>query len=90
MAATLKRGATLCYLHERRGGGAVPLAAAALRELGLAAVVLDLSRPGLPDAVPLAAAARREARLLDAGLVAGPVDALPDAGAVAAFCDRFE
>ena len=87
LAATLRRGATLCYLHERRGGGAVPLAAAALRELGLAALVLDLSRPGTPDAVPLAAAARREARLLEAGLVAGPVDALPDGGAVAAFCD---
>jgi winged helix domain-containing protein/ATPase family protein associated with various cellular activities (AAA) len=86
LGATIERGAMLCYLHGRRGGGAVPLAAAAFRELGRPVVVLDLTRAGTRDPLALAAAARREARLLGAGLVAGPVDAL-DPAAVSAFCD---
>jgi hypothetical protein len=80
LAATLRRGAVLCYLHERRGGGALALAGAAFQELGLPALVLDLSRPGTLDAAAVAAAARREARLLGAGLVAGPVEALARVG----------
>ncbi|OLE21101.1 MAG: hypothetical protein AUG44_28695 [Actinobacteria bacterium 13_1_20CM_3_71_11] len=79
LAATLRRGAVLCYLHEGRRAAAAAFAAAAFAELGMPALVLDLTRA----TVPVAAVARREARLLGAGLVAGPVDA----GGVGDFCD---
>jgi len=85
LAATLRRGAVLCYLHEGRRSGAAAYGAAAFAELGMPALVLDLTRTGTRDAGAVAAVARREARLLGAGLVAGPVDASGDG--VAAFCD---
>ncbi|MEV4313927.1 ATP-binding protein [Actinocrispum sp. NPDC049592] len=89
LGATLKRGATLCYLREHRGSAANSLAAAAFTELGLPALVLDLGRLRDHDPAKVAAVARREARLMGAGLVAGPVDAFGDnAGkAVPALCD---
>jgi hypothetical protein len=92
LAATVRRGALLTYLHERRGGGAVPFAAAAFGELGMPVLVLDLTQLGTRDPVAVGAAARREARLLGAGLIAGPVEALGGTDAltavrVAAFCD---
>ena len=74
----------LCYLHEGRRSSAAAFAAAAFAELGMAAVVLDLTRP-VADVRAVARAARREARLLGAGLVAGPVDEL--GAAVGEFCD---
>ena len=84
LAGTLRRGAVLCYLHEGRRSSAAAFAAAAFAELGMAAVVLDLTRP-VADVRAVARAARREARLLGAGLVAGPVDEL--GAAVGEFCD---
>jgi hypothetical protein len=85
LAATLRRGAVLCYLHERRGSSAAALAAAAFAELGMPVLVLDLGRLAGRDGKAIAAAARREAKLTGAGLVAGPIEALGDA--VAVFCD---
>jgi hypothetical protein len=81
LAATLRRGAVLCYLHEGRRSAAAAYAAAAFGELGMPALVLNLDRAASGAAV--AAAARREARLLGAGLVAGPVDG----DGAGAFCD---
>jgi hypothetical protein len=85
LADTLAHGALLSYLRERRGTGAAAFAAAAFAELGMPSLVLQLERLDGRDAAAAAAAARCEARLLGAGLVAGPVEPLGDA--VAAWCD---
>ncbi|WP_406103404.1 ATP-binding protein [Streptomyces sp. NBC_01003] len=69
------------HVHLRALGGAPEgLAGAALRASGLRCLVLDTAalarRPGeLPEAVRSAA---REARLTGAGIVVGPLEALPD------------
>ncbi|GAA2724046.1 ATP-binding protein [Cellulomonas aerilata] len=76
LARALGRGADLAYLRERATGSGALLAAQALRERGRAAVVVDLERlVAEPDAVRVARVAAREARLVDGGLVAGPVEA---------------
>ncbi|MBT0772885.1 ATP-binding protein [Kineosporia sp. J2-2] len=76
------------HLHESRpGAGARELAAAALHDAGLTAVVLDL-RAGAEDdqaggdPVAPATAIAREARLRGAGIVAGPLPPRPGAAAV--------
>jgi ATPase family associated with various cellular activities (AAA) len=80
----------LVYLREAPGGDAAPLAVAALRASGLAAVPVDLRRlrsDDDPTAIgPLLA---REAGLAAAGIVAGPVEALAARGrtAVQAFAE---
>ncbi|GAA2834564.1 ATP-binding protein [Kitasatospora paracochleata] len=83
LAASLRGGAALCYLQERRGGSAAPLAAAALADAGLPALVIDLDGLGARDPAAVAAAAGREARLRGAGLVVGPLEALGDRAAEA-------
>ena len=80
LARALAAGANLVFLHEAPGGDAVEAAAAAFAAIGVPRpVVLDLAALDAPeDPRPLAAAAVREARLVGAGLVAGPVEALAE------------
>jgi hypothetical protein len=72
-----RAGARLVYIQEPAGGAALSMAAAAFGRLGMPVLALDLSRLGPDDAVrDLSARASREARLVGAGIVAGPVEAL--------------
>lgn len=77
-AAAAKAGVGLVQLRSR-GGDAEGLATAALRAAGLRPIVLDATalarRSG--DVPELARAAAREARLTGAGVVLGPLEALP-------------
>ncbi|MFJ7956510.1 AAA family ATPase [Streptomyces sp. NPDC096319] len=69
------------HVHLRaRGGDAAGLGAAALRAAGLPALPLDASAFGHDErAVPaLAGAVAREVRLTGAGVLLGPLEALPD------------
>ncbi|MGQ0519557.1 MAG: ATP-binding protein [Actinomycetota bacterium] len=79
LARALAAGTRLAYLRERPGASGHATAAAAFAAAGWPAVVLDLRRlaPGA-DAAVMAATAVREARLLGAGLVAGPVEGLAE------------
>ncbi|MFD0257069.1 ATP-binding protein [Kitasatospora indigofera] len=81
LAAALSAGVRLAHLRERPGGSASALAVAALAAAGRPALCLDLAALAAepqPEAVlPVLA---REVRLLGGGLVAGPVEALEDAG----------
>lgn len=74
----------LAYLRESRGGDAAPVAVAALRVAGLAALVVDLRRlrtdDDLAEIAPLLV---REAGLRGAAVVAGPVEALAAGGRAA-------
>jgi hypothetical protein len=83
LAAALAGGLRLGYL-EPTGGCGLALAVAAIAAAGRVPLLLDLPRlAAVPDLDAAIAAVAREARLRRAGLVAGPVDALPDhAGAV--------
>jgi hypothetical protein len=82
LGGALAGGVRLVYLRERPGGGAASLAAAALAACGRPALGVDLAAVAA-EAVPGEAlrALAREARLLGAGLVAGPVQALGSGGA---------
>ena len=73
VGAAVQAGARLLYLrgHRDAGGWALPVLAAA----GCACLIVDAPRFGATPNVP---ALVREARLHGAGLVFGPVDALPD------------
>ncbi|MEU5098505.1 ATP-binding protein [Streptomyces sp. NPDC020996] len=77
-AAAAGTGVGLVHLRSR-GGDAAGLATAALRAAGLRPLVLDAvalaRRPG--DVPELARVAAREARLTGAGVVLGPLEALP-------------
>jgi AAA+ superfamily predicted ATPase len=77
LARTISAGAQLAYIRERSGTAGRALAVAALAHLGERAVDLDLTRLG-PDAdvAAIARAAGREARLIEGGVVAGPLEAL--------------
>ncbi|GAA0686276.1 ATP-binding protein [Kitasatospora atroaurantiaca] len=79
LGAALSAGLHLAYLREPADGSARGPAAEALLSSGRAALALDLSRL-VRDPTPSEAvvAAGREAGLTDAGLVAGPVEALAD------------
>ena len=79
LVRALEAGADLVYLREQSGSVARPLAAEALAGIGLGTVALDLNRldPDT-DLSVIARVAEREARLVGAGLVVGPVDALGD------------
>ena len=81
MARAFAAGARLLYLREAPGSAARAYAVAGLAASDLGAVVLDLDRVGDREVVELARTAAREARLCDAGLVAGPVDGLLSRGA---------
>ncbi len=92
LAGVLRRGVALVYFRDRVGSAASSVAAAALvgSEAVTAALQLDLDRIGEhDDAVAIAAAAVREARLGDAGIVAGPIDAIARRapGAIRALAD---
>ncbi len=86
LAAAFGAGARLAYVRERIGTAAVALAAQALRSVTGPRLVLDLGRLGpSDDPREVAVAALREARLRDAGLVAGPLDLVPERGGTAAI-----
>jgi winged helix domain-containing protein/ATPase family protein associated with various cellular activities (AAA) len=73
----LRSGARLVYIQEPAGGAALSMAAAAFARVGMPVLALDLARLAPDDDVrELSGRACREARLLGAGIVAGPVDAL--------------
>ena len=81
LARALGAGATLVYLREHAASSGRSVAAAAFATGGRRTVALDLSRLTSNDEAKAAAvAAVREARLQDAGLVVGPVEALLDDG----------
>lgn len=81
LARALAAGARLCYLRERPGAGGRSLATAALARAHMTSLAVDLERSASGvDPALVAAVALREARLRDAGLIAGPIDALGDAG----------
>lgn len=80
LARALTSGARLLHLREHTSGTGVSVGAAALEQVGLGAVAVDLRAvPGHPTPVELLRVACREALLRDAGLVAGPVEALAQA-----------
>nr|WP_234320481.1 ATP-binding protein [Streptomyces sp. SBT349] len=82
LGAALAAGVRLVYVRERSGGGAASLAAGALAACGRAALGVDLAALAAEPAPGTALRALvREARLLGAGLVAGPVEALRSGGA---------
>jgi hypothetical protein len=73
----LEHGERLFYVRERTGAAGSSLAVSALARTKGMSLVVDLRRlSGSGDAMAGAIAAVREARLLDAGLVAGPLDVL--------------
>ncbi|HVA75005.1 MAG TPA: ATP-binding protein [Acidimicrobiales bacterium] len=90
LGGLLREGLHLVYLREKPGSSAPAAAMEALAAAGMRALVMDLERIQRPDDVePLARLVAREAMLIDAGVVAGPVEALLErgAGAVRAFAD---
>jgi hypothetical protein len=81
LARGMADGSRLVYLREPGGGAAMSLAREALEELGVSSLAVDLDRLGHDDDVrTVAALLAREARLVGAGLVAGPIDAVADRG----------
>ncbi|WP_435768428.1 ATP-binding protein [Nocardioides sp. SYSU DS0651] len=77
LARAFEDGVPLVYLREPATGSGRVLATEALRLTGHRALHVDLDRLlAQPDPERLARVAAREARLSDAGLVAGPVTAL--------------
>ena len=90
LARALAAGTRLAYVRERAGASGHATAVAAFTARGWPAVAIDLRRvPATADAGTLAATAVREARLLGAGLVAGPVEGLAerDVAAVRTLAD---
>ncbi|MGC5033636.1 ATP-binding protein [Micromonospora sp. DT229] len=81
LGSALRRGIDLGYLQERPGCAAADLAVAALVRAGRSVIRLDLDALAADPAPAEALAATvREARLRDAGLVVGPVQALDPVG----------
>ncbi|HET9443767.1 MAG TPA: AAA family ATPase, partial [Acidimicrobiales bacterium] len=79
LARALGAGVRLAFLRERSGTSGHATAVAAFAAGGWPAVALDLRRlPAGADAAAVATTAVREARLLGAGLVAGPVEGLAE------------
>ena len=75
LAAAIRAGHRLSYVHDPAGGAAEDLAAAALTAAGHPALRLDLDAVAAgPAPAETVAAAVLEARLAGAGLIAGPVD----------------
>jgi hypothetical protein len=80
----LEVGSALCYVRERTAAAGTASAAAALQEAGLVPLCLDLGRLGTgASPAEVATLAAREARLLGGGIVAGPIEALTEAGPAA-------
>ncbi len=90
LAEAFKSGTTIAYVQERRGASGRALAAAAFEEIGMPALLIDLTLLGSADVAAAGRAARRESRLLGGGLVAAPIEELASRGAdaVRAFCDE--
>ncbi len=83
LARALAAGARLAYLREKPGASARSLAAAALASTGRPVVAVDLARLApSEDIATIARVAAREARLRGGALVAGPVEALVERGAL--------
>jgi hypothetical protein len=81
VARALLDGVRICYLREGTGAAGEAMAAAALAGAGLGVLAIDLRRIGSLDrGAEIAQAAVREARLRNAGLIAGPIDGLADRG----------
>ena len=79
VARALSAGAAVTYLRERLGSAGLSMACTAAARIGRRTAVLDLRRfAGRVDGAELAAVAVREARLLDAVLVGGPLDAVAE------------
>lgn len=76
LARALQAGERFAYLRERVDSGATGVAAAALRRIGAPAIAVDLSRAPLGEVQALARCAIREARLVDGGLIVGPIERL--------------
>jgi hypothetical protein len=84
LGRALAAGVRLVHVRERVVGTGAAIGVAGLAEAGIGALTLDLSRlAGVApsEAAALAELAIREALLLGAGLVAGPVEVLAEAGA---------
>ncbi|MEE6296180.1 AAA family ATPase [Georgenia wangjunii] len=79
LARALTTGVRLAYLREPATGSGRVLATRALRGTGRASLVCDLGRlASEPGAAGLGRLVVREARLVGAGLVAGPAEVLKD------------
>jgi hypothetical protein len=90
LARALVGGARLAYVREQATSAGRALAGAAFASCGRDAVAVDLGRLLARDDVwAIARSVLREARLRDAGVVAGPVDAAlaVDASALRAFAE---
>jgi winged helix domain-containing protein/ATPase family protein associated with various cellular activities (AAA) len=84
VARVLGAGAMLVYVRDGGSSAGRSLAAAALAQVGLGTVALDLTLLQQPDSLTeVTLAALREARLRDAGLVAGPIERLAELDRVA-------
>ena len=84
LGRALAAGVRLVHLRERVVGTGSAVGVAALQAAGMGALTLDLGRFGgaaAGEATALAELAIREALLQGAGLVAGPVEVLAEAGA---------
>ena len=86
----LSDGVRLCALVAADGSDPYGVAAGALRRTGMGALVLDLDRLGgeddVGDIARVAQAAARDALMRQAGIVAGPYDALARRGPEAVRC----
>ncbi|HEY2666356.1 MAG TPA: ATP-binding protein, partial [Actinomycetota bacterium] len=81
---SLRAGLRLCYVRERTGTAGLSLADSAFARAGIPSLAIDLQRLETgEDPREIAAAAAREARLAGGGLIAGPIDAIQERGAVA-------
>jgi hypothetical protein len=88
LGTTLGNGARLAYLRERTGAATRAAAAGGLLASGRSALALDLDLVEVDAQMgEIAATAAREALLAEAGLIAGPIEALVARGpdAVRAF-----
>jgi hypothetical protein len=79
LARVLRAGATLVYVRDGGSSAGRSYAGAALAQVGLGTVALDLALLEGGESVPgVTLAALREARLRGGGLVAGPVERLAE------------
>ncbi|MGH9129648.1 MAG: ATP-binding protein [Acidimicrobiales bacterium] len=87
LARAFAAGARLAYLHEHPGSPARSMAVEGLRLAGMGAVIIDLGRLAAhEDPGSVVRTVVRDARLVSAGVVAGPVEALVEASPAALSC----
>ena len=80
LARALMEGVTLTYLRGPHPGSARGFAAAAFQRAGWPPLVIDLERLGSGGLKSIASSVLREARLTNAGIVAGPIERLSERG----------